>query len=97
MSFIAQEASSDGSSAAQMAIDRAMNVRTILERQILVAESAYRSMILAADGYKVFVTAVRNELLRTVKELDELNPRKSYVGSDNNTSSGKSFMFLGQS
>jgi len=37
---------------------------------MLVAESAYRSMVLAADGYRMYVLAVQTELGVAAKELE---------------------------
>jgi hypothetical protein len=68
-----------------------MSLITILERQMLVAESAYRSMVLAADGYRLYVLAVQNELGLVAKELQrqkDLASRNS-VEHNLNAPSGK--------
>ena len=56
-------------------MDGATSRITILERQMLVAESAYRSMVLAADGYRMFVLSVQNELGRAAEELKRQKDR----------------------
>ena len=57
----------------------------MLERQMLLAENAYHSMVLAADGYRMYVLAVQDELRLIDKELQrekDLVSRNSSVECD---------------
>jgi hypothetical protein len=95
-----QEASfSDTSGSAHLtSIDCAASVITILERQILVAESAYRSMVLAADGYRMYVLAVQNELGVAIKELERQKnlSRDFSVKSNLNVPPGEALLSSGR-
>jgi hypothetical protein len=94
-----QEASySDTSGSAHpTSIDCAASAITILERQMLVAESAYRSMVLAADGYRMYVLAVQNELGVATKELERQKnlSRDSSVKSNLNVPPGEALLSSG--
>lgn len=59
---------------------------------MLVAENAYCSMVLVADGYRLYVLAVQDELRVVAKELQrqkDLASRNSSVERNLDAQSGK--------